>query len=60
MMSDLNSWKQFAVTGKVEDYLKYAVHDAQKDVGEGQEPEKNAGFAHGDRTHTESGTYRGI
>ena len=55
-MSDLNSWKQFAVTGKVEDYLKYAVHDAQKDVGEGQEPEKNAGFAHGDRTHTESGT----
>ena len=49
-MSDLNSWKQFAVTGKVEDYLKYAVHDAQKDVGEGQEPEKNAGFAHGDRT----------
>ena len=59
-MSDLNSWKQFAVTGNVEDYLKYAVHDAHKDVGEGQEPEKNAGFAHGDRTHTESGTYRGI
>ena len=39
-MSDLNSWKQFMKTGKVEDYLKIAAQYADEDVREGQEPDQ--------------------
>ena len=59
-MSDLDNWKSFCATGKVEDYLRYAASTAEKDEREGREADKNAGVAHRDRTHTESGTYRGI
>ena len=59
-MSDLDNWKSFCATGKVEDYLRYASSTAEKDEREGREADKNAGVAHSDRTHTESGTYRGI
>lgn len=58
-MKNRTDWEQFALTGKVEDYLKYVQSAGTEEQGR-QEPGAYAGFTYGDRTHTESGAHRGI
>lgn len=53
-MNEMNYWKQFFCTGKVEDYLKYKqCRDEMKqevtDNSKVKEERSYAGFYHGDR-----------
>ena len=57
-MSDLDNWKVLR-NRKVEDYLRYAASTAEKTKGRRKQTRMQE-LAHSDRTHTESGTYRGI
>lgn len=66
-MGNMKDWHAFALSGKVEDYLRYAAGGLEEGgcggkekKGKGQETDTYAGFVHGDRTHTEGGTHRGI
>ena len=52
-MNEMNYWKQFYCTGKVEDYLKYKQcrDDLKRDVTDNnkvKEERSYAGFYHGD------------
>lgn len=53
-MDEREDWERFTLTGKVEDYLKYAARTKEQETG------SYAGFADSNRTHIESGTDRGI
>ena len=65
-MQDLNYWKQFESTGKIEDYLSYRAcamqgADEGKDaVGEGQQSGVNpyAGYSMCNRNRVETDAYR--
>ncbi len=59
-MEDWNEWNRFMRSGKIEDYLRYAQKAETTQKTEGREPDTYAGFANGDRTHTEGGTHRGV
>ena len=58
MMKDREEWERFTLSGKVEDYLRYAAKEYGDLRTKGEETEAYAGFAHGDGSHTESGACR--
>lgn len=66
-MQNINYWKQFENTGKIEDYLNYRSHTAEpgENVADRQTEGASltnpyAGIRMCDRNDTETGTYRGI
>lgn len=65
-MQNINYWKQFESTGKIEDYLAYSSHRDEADDGtvsgmEGKSKESPyAGIYMCDRNDIEADAYRGI
>ncbi len=58
-MKEINYWKNFTETGKVEDYLSYRKQEYRKEkTGRGED--SDAGHSKRYRTDTEDGTFRGI
>ena len=65
-MNEKNYWKQFTMTGSVEDYLRYrSFTEHQSEQGSGQsdpckecrDGEIHAGLRGGNRDRTEGGSY---
>lgn len=64
-MKETNYWKQFTMTGSVEDYLRYRsfaeIHSENRmDSGKKQDGETHAGLRGSDRDRPEDGTDRRI
>lgn len=64
-MKSSNYWQQFASTGKIEDYLNYALHKPKDREMSGESKEDTgidqyAGIHMRNRNDIESGAYRGI
>ncbi len=60
MMED-TYWKQFEMTGKVEDYLKFKAQADRNEQRKGSTTEGyHAGFGENDRNGTGQCTHRGI